>query len=121
MKRILLVDDEQVQRRLLTEILSPLGAEIVEAENGNAALKQLESSSFDLLIMDRAMPQMDGLETLHRLREIGLTLPVIMISAFGDESYWAEAVSLGASDYLVRPVQEEALFRAIRKVWEKKL
>jgi FixJ family two-component response regulator len=67
------------------------------------------------LITDRVMPNMDGLELLKTLRAEGNPIPTLMISAFGEESMWAEAIALGAEDYIVKPFTNESVMKVVKR------
>jgi CheY-like chemotaxis protein len=115
MKRILVVDDDKQARALLRDILSPHGYEVLEASDGQKALEILQKEKVDLLITDRAMPVMDGLALLKVLREEKCEIPTIMVSAYGEESFWAKAVGLGAEDYILKPFATEDVMRIVKK------
>src|SRR5579864_4686737 len=103
MKKVLIVDDDKDERTVLTDILSAEGFDTVAAEDGLMALKILEKQPVGLIITDRAMPQMDGMALLEKVREQKSTIPVIVVRAYGEEELWGEAIGLGAKDYLVKP------------------
>jgi CheY-like chemotaxis protein len=115
MKKVLIVDDEANARNLLREILEPEGYQTLEAGNGQEALKLLESDPVDLIVSDRAMPGMGGLELLEALQKRGQSIPAIIVSAFGEESLWGQAISFGAVDYLVKPYKAAEVLRAVKK------
>ncbi len=101
-KRILIVDDE---RPIATALLLKLGhsgffAKI--ASNGREALEILEKESFDLMLLDLMMPELDGFGVLKAMKKRGLTIPVIVSSNLGQEEDRAQAKALGAADYLVK-------------------
>lgn len=113
--RILVVDDDHMSRTLLRDILVPEGYQVREADDGELALEFLGRESFDLMILDRAMPRLGGLELLQALQKKKMTLPVLMISAYGEEALWGKAISLGAQDYLVKPFDGETVLNAVKK------
>lgn len=113
MKRILIVDDDANTRALLCEILSLRSCQVLKAENGQQALEILHREAVDLLITDRSMPGMDGLELLRKLSDEKNPIPVIMISAFGEERLWAQAIAFGAKDYLLKPFRKEDVLKII--------
>lgn len=104
--RILVVDDIADNRELLQRQLTRRGYEVVVADNGLNALAEIARSSFDLVLLDIMMPDMDGLETLERLRWIGDRgmLPVIMVSSKDESEDIVQALQLGASDYISKPI-----------------
>ena len=106
-KRILIVDDAVVVRRMLSDMLDQdEELEVVgTASNGKIALEKIPQLNPDILILDLDMPEMDGLETLKRLRKIDRHLPVIVFSTRTERGakVTLEALSLGATDYVTKP------------------
>ena len=115
MRKILVVDDEQNIRRMLTRVLSPEGFIVKEADNGLEALKRLQEESYSLVLLDLKMPGLNGIETLKKIRENDLNLPVIMMSAYGSIPEAVEAMKLGALDYLIKPFDIEELKIIIKR------
>jgi CheY-like chemotaxis protein len=119
--RILLVEDYPANQKLALKLLERLGYSADVAENGVEALASLERADYDLILMDRQMPEMDGLEATHRIRqrEEALNLPPVHIVAMtanaiqGDREMCIEA---GMDDYVSKPIRVEALIDAISKV-----
>jgi two-component system KDP operon response regulator KdpE len=111
--KILVVDDEQTTLRTLKRNLSAYGYEIFTATNGKEALAQLETILPDLMLLDLMMPGMDGLEVCRRTREWN-QLPIIVLSARGEERQKVEALELGADDYLTKPFGMDELVARIR-------
>lgn len=105
MPTILVVDDHEEIREALAEILEEEGHQVQQAVDGLDALESIEASVPDVILLDIAMPGMDGLETLRRLKEMpGCTkLPVIMVTAQGDRQNMVKAVQLGVRDYITKP------------------
>ena len=99
---------------LLREMLS-VEYTIDEAEDGREALEMLRKDHYDLLITDRDMPYINGLELLRLLREEQRVVPSLVISAFGEERLWAKAIGLGAGDYIVKPFSAKDVLRAVKK------
>jgi len=115
LRKILVVDDEQNIRRMLTRVLSPEGFIVKEADNGLEALKRLQEESYSLVLLDLKMPGLNGIETLKKIRENDLNLPVIMMSAYGSIPEAVEAMKLGALDYLIKPFDIEELKIIIKR------
>jgi CheY-like chemotaxis protein len=113
---ILVVDDDSDIRTILRHMLEPEGFGIVEADNGHEALECLKQKTIDLIITDRTMPVMDGMALLTQLRKEESPLPVLMLSAYGEESLWGQAVGLGAADYLLKPFKPEDVLQAVKKL-----
>ncbi|MCK4308980.1 MAG: sigma-54-dependent Fis family transcriptional regulator, partial [Candidatus Atribacteria bacterium] len=109
MRKILVVDDEQNIRRMLTRVLSPEGFIVQEAVNGLEALKRLQEENYSLVLLDLRMPVLNGIDTLKKIREYDINLPVIMMSAYGSIPEAVEAMKLGALDYLIKPFDIDEL------------
>jgi DNA-binding response OmpR family regulator len=105
MAKILVVDDHMEIREALGAILEEEGHEVIQAENGVVALEMAGSDKPDVILLDIAMPQMDGLETLRRLKGDSTTeqIAVIMVTAQGDRHAMVRAVQLGTRDYITKP------------------
>lgn len=114
-KRILIVDDEPRMRRFVRMNLDLEGYEVSEAENGLVALDKARDELPDLVLLDVAMPVMDGFETLARLREVS-AVPVIMLTVKGDEDDRIRGLDLGADDYVTKPFSPRELLSRIRAV-----
>jgi two-component system phosphate regulon response regulator OmpR len=110
---ILVVDDDDRIRELLSRFLREHGLRVSAAPNGERALLLLGQMSFDLVILDVMMPGIDGFEVTRRLREIGDT-PVLLLTARGEPEDRIKGLSLGADDYLSKPFEpEELVLRAL--------
>jgi len=116
--QVLVVDDERFFREAIQETLSGAGLECILAGEGGEALELAEEPGIGAVVLDVRLPGMDGLEVLRRLKESRPALPVIMLSAHQDQSYVLEALRLGASDYLAKPLHEEELVLAVRRALE---
>lgn len=99
---VLVVDDEQSLRDFVRRNLEVRGYQIHTASNGLEALAIFSKKNVDMVILDVMMPHMDGLETLRRIRETSI-IPVIVLSALGEEQDKIQALNLGADDYLTKP------------------
>src|SRR6476469_6246294 len=100
--RILLVDDEQSIQTLLSYPLRKDGYEVVQAFDGREALDRFAEQSFDLVVLDVMMPQLDGLEVCRRLRARS-AVPIIMLTAKSEEIDKVVGLELGADDYITKP------------------
>lgn len=103
MKRVLVVDDTKNIRLLLTKCLEMEDCTVTAAENGQEALSILQKKSFDLAFLDVRMPEISGTEVLRKMRDNGITTPVIMMTAFGTVKNAVECTQLGAVAYLQKP------------------
>ena len=111
----LLVDDDARLPGLLKSFLEPQGVDVTTATGGAAALEALERETFDVVILDVMMPGMDGLETLRRIRAMS-SVPVLMLTARGDETDRIVGLELGADDYLPKPFNPRELAARIRAI-----
>jgi DNA-binding NtrC family response regulator len=114
---ILIVDDDPVQRRLVESMLRRFGYEALAVEGGDAALKRLlaaDLSRIDAVVLDLVMPDLDGLGVLARLRESGVSIPVIVQTAHGGIDNVISAMRAGAADFVVKPVGPERLQVSLR-------
>src|SRR3954470_274644 len=100
--RILLVDDEQAVQKLLTYPLRKEGYEVVEARDGQEALDRFGEERFDLVVLDIMLPKLDGIEVCRRLRTRS-QVPIIMLTAKGDEIDKVVGLEMGADDYITKP------------------
>jgi DNA-binding response OmpR family regulator len=107
--RVLVVDDELSLRNTLTRILRQGGCEVASAEDGDMALRMLAAEPYDLVYLDIRLPGRDGLQTLRELRQQDAHLAVILLTAYGSLHTALEALRLGATDYLLKPVDPDVL------------
>ncbi|MBL8398931.1 MAG: response regulator [Candidatus Accumulibacter sp.] len=114
-KRILIADDDPDARRLLTQLLAPLGFSIAEAVNGLEAVTRATSFCPDLIILDWRMPELDGLATVYRIRATHgeEAPPVLMCTANVLEEQRNEAMAAGCCGFLAKPVRQEDLYAAL--------
>ena len=114
--KILLADDNGVNRQVIRLFLAPLGVSIVEAENGRVALEKLAAQSFDLVLLDIHMPVMDGRQTIEAIRrseESWRTIPVIALTADAMSGDRERYLALGMDDYVSKPVDQRQLHAKI--------
>jgi len=114
---LLLVDDEEANRLLLGRRLQQEGYTVTTANNGRHALELMNGTRFDLVLLDMAMPEMDGLATLDAIKsnEALQAVPVIMLTASNSREHVVHCLSLGAADYLVKPVAPADLKLRVRR------
>lgn len=111
--RILVVDDEPQLTRVLRTGLKSRGYDVRVADDGLAGLESFSNWCPDLVITDLAMPKMDGLELCRRLRQVS-QVPIIILSAKGDEKIKVEALDIGADDYVTKPFGIDELLARVR-------
>lgn len=116
-RMVCLVDDDPVLRGFLSDLLVPLGFQVLEANNGQACVQLLESISevqkIDLFILDVAMPVMDGLSLVRHLRKTGYTQPVLMLSADLNEQHRQDEDKFLFSEYLIKPINNQKLLQTM--------
>lgn len=116
MPKIMVVDDAQFMRVRLTKLLTGNGFDVVEAENGEEAVKTYQAEKPDAVLMDITMPQKDGLEALGEIKNFDANAKVIMLTALGQESMVVQAVQAGAKDYVVKPFDPNRVMMALQKI-----
>jgi two-component system response regulator AtoC len=114
--KILLVDDEEMQRDLLKGFLEKQGYEVTTAEDGRAALQLFSQLPFQLALLDHRMPDLSGDEVLRKMKEINPMVRSIMITAFGSVDTAVKVMKLGADDFLEKPVDLSMLLKKIRMI-----
>jgi CheY-like chemotaxis protein len=119
MARVLLVDDDDLIRPLCVEILGMAGHEVVEAADGDSALRAAGQGRFDVLVTDIIMPGKDGLETIMAIRRKQPGIRILAVSGGGRlaaDSYLTVAKPLGADATLTKPFEPRQLIEAVRKL-----
>ncbi len=117
--KVLVVDDSPTMRQLIIFALQRLPAlQITEAGDGVAALKQLSSEKYDLLLTDINMPMMDGLKLVSLIRNDSLymNLPIIVITTEGSDMTRERAIAAGANEYITKPLQTTRLVEVVRRL-----
>lgn len=117
--KILIAEDEKIQRDLLEGFLEKEGFSVEAVANGRGALERLEVNSFDLALIDYKMPELDGLQTLREIRKLYPDFPVIMMTAFGTVETAVASMKEGALDYLTKPIDLDELLLTLQKVIER--
>ncbi len=115
MTNLLIIDDDRGLDQLLSDYLAGQGYSVRAAENGKLGLRAMYERQPDIVLLDVTMPEKDGWETLRRIREIS-NLPVIMLTARGDEADILQGFSLGADDYVTKPFSFAQLSARIHAV-----
>ncbi len=112
-ERLLVVDDDEEMRDLLRKVLEKEGYHVSGAGDGQEALAVLARGPFDLVVTDMLMPHDGGLELLATLRRVHPTLPVIIVTAFGDWHSYTRALELGAAAFISKPLRMSELIAAV--------
>jgi two-component system chemotaxis response regulator CheY len=119
--KVLIVDDFATMRRIVKNILKQIGlSNIVEAEDGKAALAQLKDGKFDLVMCDWNMPEMSGLELLQKVRsdDVLKDTPFVMVTAEAQKENILDAVKAGVNNYVVKPFTAETIEEKLKKVFD---
>ena len=113
MENILVVDDEEAIREVVSTMLESKGYHCTTVSNGRAAQDQVKKSTPDLILSDMIMPEMDGIKLLDWIRQYDAEVPVIMVTAMHDISTALEAIRRGAYDYILKPFEKDQLFLGV--------
>jgi putative nucleotidyltransferase with HDIG domain len=117
-EKILVVDDEEAIREVVSTLLDSQGYQCTVCSNGRLAFDAFRKDSFDLVLSDIVMPEMDGLKLLSALRGEDPDVPVIMVTAMHDISIALEAIRAGAYDYILKPFEKDQLHLSVRRALE---
>ncbi|MFL5969429.1 MAG: response regulator transcription factor [Gaiellaceae bacterium] len=112
-QRVLVIDDDDDIRLLVVELLQRAGLKVTEASDGRAGLRVLHQSPPDLVVLDVSMPEMDGWQTLERIRDLS-DVPVLMLTARGAELERVRGLQGGADDYMVKPFGRQELVARVQ-------
>ena len=118
--KVLIVDDFATMRRIMKNVLRQIGfANITEAEDGKAALRELKKDTFDLILCDWNMPEMQGIDLLRAVRqdEVYKGIPFVMVTAEAQKENILEAVKAGVSSYVVKPFTAETINEKLGKIF----
>ncbi|MDY0375835.1 MAG: sigma-54 dependent transcriptional regulator [Desulfobacterium sp.] len=115
MAHILVVDDEDKIRHLLSMMLERKGHTTAQAANGAEALERLNSDEFDMVFSDLRMPEIDGRELIIKMKEANIAVPVVFITAFATVDSAVEMMRQGAADYITKPFDEEKIILALER------
>jgi len=118
-KRVLVVDDNPLSRKLLTDILNAEGYSVRDASSGEEALRSIADEQPDVILLDIMMPDMDGFEVVRRIkadREVRST-PVVMVTALDDEGSRARLAAAGVSVMLTKPIDRWELRSQLARIW----
>lgn len=119
MYQVFLADDEIWERKGMAKLIQEMGLPLQvsgEAEDGVAAWEEIQKKRPDILLADIRMPGLTGLELVHQMRREGLLAKVVFISGYAEFAYARQALRMGVSDYLLKPVEEEELKEALEEL-----
>jgi DNA-binding response OmpR family regulator len=111
--RVLVIDDDADIRALVAELLERAGLSVEQAEDGRAGLRALHKTPPDLVVLDVSMPDLDGWQTLERIRDLS-EVPVLMLTARGEELERVRGLQAGADDYVVKPFGRQELVARVQ-------
>jgi len=115
-QRVLTVEDDAAIRRGIVDALKFAGYDVLEAADGEQGLEKAARCEFDLLLLDLVLPKRDGMDILREVRRLRPTLPVIVLTARGEESDRVEGLKDGADDYVVKPFSVRELLARVEAV-----
>jgi DNA-binding NtrC family response regulator len=118
-KRVLVVDDDTGVRKLLAKVAELEGNDCITAESGEEALALVEGEGFDLLVTDKNMPGMDGIELIRLCRELRPEMPALVITAYGSAGSAMAAASQGVVDYILKPIDLTTLRTRLRRALQR--
>ena len=114
--KVMVVDDDRDVLDLLCLVLEALGVSCEPAMSGEDAISLLEGSQFDLLILDKNLPGISGMETAKRARDIHPDMPIAMVTGYASEESTSEAASIGIDDYIKKPIDVDSFRRRVREL-----
>ena len=114
--KLLLVDDDPQLAQALGDDVRAAGHDVTIAADGRQGLQAIEQDTFDAVVLDRMMPLLDGMSVLARMREEGMTLPVVMLTALAQSADKVAGLEAGADDYVVKPVSADELLARIAAI-----
>ncbi len=117
-RKLLIAEDDPASRELLREILETQGYQVVEAEDGQTALRRIEEENPDLVLLDIQMPKLDGLALVRRLRQNPrlTSLPVIAVTSYAMRGDREKALDAGFDTYLTKPIDAVAMRKAVERL-----
>jgi CheY-like chemotaxis protein len=110
---ILIVDDSNLNRQVLVDFLVTKDFEVKEAVDGKQGLEMIQNDKPDIVLLDLIMPVMDGFETMENLLKLGISVPIIVITAYIKENTYVRCKELGAAGFLNKPVKMHELYNII--------
>jgi DNA-binding NtrC family response regulator len=120
-EKVLLVDDEREFLEIMTERIQSRGMKVTATDSADKALSILEKESFDAIIMDFQMPEMDGMEALKAIKKKRPELQIILLTGYATVEKTVEAMKIGATDFLEKPADLEALVKKIKAAKTEKM
>jgi len=119
--KVLIVDDETEFATVIAARMEARGFKVDTADSGPAGIDKIQNTAYDAIILDLAMPGMDGIETLREMLKIDKTLQIILLTGHATLQKGVEAVKLGASDFLEKPADIDALVGKVNEAQKKRI
>jgi len=117
---LLLVDDEEVFTSNMSKLLTSRGYRVTAVNSGGNAIRALQKSNYDVVVLDLKMPGMDGITTLKEIQKLGLFTETLILTGHGSIDTALDAMRLGAYDYLTKPCEIDELVEKIEGAWKQK-
>ncbi|MBH5318576.1 response regulator [Paenibacillus sp. GSMTC-2017] len=119
MKKVLIVDDDEILRMLIADTLEDLDVQIDTAEDGRIALEKLSTTSYDLMLLDYMMPELSGVEVMMQLpSELKARMPIVMLTAKAQEADRKGAMEAGAHSFIPKPFSPMQLLQVVEQLLE---
>lgn len=116
MKKILIIDDDKLARRILKQFSFHEGFEVEEATDGDEAIKMLKKNEYSIIFCDIYMPNMDGMEVIEKIKELKIKTPLVMISIENDSITIAKTKEMGAFDFIGKPIETKKFIEIVQKI-----
>lgn len=116
---VLLVEDDVAARATIAAILDAAGIEVEQAADGTTGLNRAGSGAHDVIILDRMLPNLSGIDIVTRMRDAGIGAPVLMLSALGRSEHRVEGLEHGVDDYMAKPFEPDELVARVRALWRR--
>jgi excisionase family DNA binding protein len=114
--RVLIVDDDEMVRATLTELLATVQREVVAAASGEEALAILKTTEVDLVLLDLSLPGLDGVETFRHIQALRPGVPVIIVTGYWDSALMAQALEIGPFTAIAKPVRFDQMHRIVERI-----
>ena len=118
MKKILVIDDETIVRTSCERTLTPEGYEVISTSGGQEGIEYLQNQSFELVLLDLKMPDIDGIEVLTRINKEWPDTKVIMITGYSTVDTAVQALRFGAYNFIEKPFTPDSLLNAVKEVFD---
>jgi two-component system OmpR family response regulator len=115
--RVLLVEDDQDLARSLKRALEEDGHAVYVSNDGASGEERARDGAYDVIVLDRMLPKKNGISIVQHLRATGMTTPVLILSALGEEDHRVEGLNAGSNDYLTKPFSTRELLARVRALW----